>query len=286
MEVNKIYNVDCFLGLKEIADSSIDCCITSPPYYGLREYKHAAQIGLESTPGEYIENLVKVFSEVMRVLKDSGTFWLNIGDSYYNYRPGWNGALNKQSFHRYENGKPVDKTKGIGRRGNKLLGYKEKDLIGIPWQVALSLRANGWYLRQDIIWSKPNPTPESVRDRFTKSHEYLFLFSKQQNYYFNTAFAIEDSITGGTRKKRSVWSVPVNKLKDAHFATFPENLIIDCVKTGCPENGVILDPFMGAGTTALVSSKLGRNYIGFEINKDFIQIAEKRLNMEYSKANL
>jgi len=293
-----------------------DCCVTNPPYYNLRDYGSAGQIGLETTPDDYIARLVEVFTEVRRVLKSEGTFWLNIGDSYAG------------SGHGY-----LTELKGIqaSNRGSAYLaskpptsvpaGLKSKDLIGIPWLLAFALRASGWYLRQDIIWHKPNPMPESVKDRCTKSHEYIFLLTKSAKYYFdNNAIkepAAFDGRTnmykkpspkyakeGGTglavqtmatkehkrwqqnengdfvRNKRYVWTVCTKAEKEAHFACFSQGLITDCIKAGCPEGGIVLDPFMGSGTTAVVARKLNRNYIGFELNAEYIKIAERKMRRE------
>ena len=260
---------DCLQTLKEF-DEKPRCCITSPPYYGLRNYgEEENQIGLEQSPEEYIENLVKVFREVRNLLTDDGTLWLNIGDSYYNYRPGKGQALVKQTVSNTKQDLP-DK---CARRGNKLEGYKEKDLIGIPWMLAFALRADGWYLRQDIIWHKPNPMPESVRDRCTKSHEYLFLLSKNQNYYFDV-----DVIKEPTRRKRSVWKITNKPYKGSHFAVFPPDLIKPCILAGSQENDIILDPFMGSGTTAFVAKELGRYYIGCELHEEYGKLIQKRLN--------
>ncbi len=312
MEVNKIYNGNCLEVLKTFPDNSIDCCITSPPYYGLRDYGMIKQIGLEETPELYIEKLVQVFTEVKRVLKPEGTLWLNLGDSYCttpkgNIGTGLNGlrfGANEPTYNK-----------------SKLQGLKNKDLIGIPWMAAFALRSDGWYLRQDIIWSKPNPMPESVTDRCTKSHEYIFLLSKSSKYYYD-ADAIKEGdaiyirkatpnkkllkrseagssycssssdkngfgrdITTIGANKRSVWTVTTNPYADAHFATYPQTLITDCIKAGCPENGIILDPFMGAGTTALVASKLHRNFVGIELNPEYIKIAENRLRKELGMFN-
>tara|TARA_Y100000996_G_scaffold402642_1_gene374805 strand:+ start:1316 stop:2143 length:828 start_codon:yes stop_codon:yes gene_type:complete len=260
---------DCLQTLKEF-DEKPRCCITSPPYYGLRNYGgEDCQIGLEQSPEEYIENLVKVFREVRNLLAEDGTLWLNIGDSYYNYRPGKGQALVKQTVSNTKQDLP-DK---CARRGNKLEGYKEKDLIGIPWMLAFALRADGWYLRQDIIWHKPNPMPESVRDRCTKSHEYLFLLSKNQNYYFDV-----DVIKEPTRRKRSVWKVTNKPYKGSHFAVFPPDLIKPCILAGSEENDIILDPFMGSGTTAFVAKELGRDYIGCELHEEYGKLIQKRLH--------
>ncbi len=260
---------DCRETLKEF-DEKARMCVTSPPYYGLRNYGgEDNQIGQENTPEEFIQQLVEVFREVRKCLTDDGTLWVNIGDSYYNYRPGKGQALNKQSFASSKQDLPDD----CPRRGNKLEGLKEKDLIGIPWMLAFALRADGWYFRQDIIWHKPNPMPESVRDRFTKSHEYIFLLSKNQNYYFDV-----DAIKEPTRRKRSVWNVQTKPYKDSHFAVYPPDLIKPCILAGSEKNDIILDPFMGSGTTAMVAKKLGRDYIGCELHEDYINLINDKTN--------
>ena len=276
-------------------------CVTSPPYYGLRDYGgEDSQIGQEQTPEEYIQEMVKVLSKVKDCLADDGTLWLNIGDSYYNYRPGKGQALVKQTVASNKQDLP-DK---CARRGNKLDGLKEKDLIGIPWMLAFALRADGWYLRQDIIWHKPNPMPESVRDRCTKSHEYIFLLSKNKNYYYDNESIKEPAKDWGTRdrtngkyhnkgtglnphtgltksypkkNKRSVWSITKKPYKGAHFATFPEDLIIPCIKAGSQKGDIILDPFMGSGTTAVVARDLGRHYIGCELHKEYSKLIDERV---------
>ena len=259
---------DCRETLKQF-DEKARCCVTSPPYYGLRNYgQEDCQIGLEESPEEYIQKLVKVFQEVRNNLTDDGTLWLNIGDSYYNYRPGKGQALNKQSVSNTKQDLP-DK---CARRGNKLEGLKEKDLIGIPWMLAFALRADGWYLRQDIIWHKPNPMPESVRDRCTKSHEYIFLLSKSQNYYFNV-----DIIKEQSRRKRSVWNVNTKPNKQSHFAIYPPELISPCILAGSEENDIVLDPFMGSGTTAAVARSLGRYYIGCELHEEYNNLIQERV---------
>ena len=259
---------DCRETLKEFDEKS-RCCITSPPYYGLRNYgDEQDQIGHEQTPEEYIQQMVEVFRLVRDCLTDDGTVWLNMGDSYYNYRPGKGQALVQQTLASNNQDLP-DK---CARRGNKLEGLKEKDLIGIPWMLAFALRADGWYLRQDIIWNKPNPMPESVRDRCTKSHEYIFLLSKNQNYYFDV-----DAIKEPTRRKRSVWDITKKPYKDAHFAVFPPDLIEPCIKAGSERGDIILDPFMGSGTTAMVSKQLGRDYIGCELHEEYGKLIQDRL---------
>jgi len=259
---------DCRETLKEF-DEKARMCVTSPPYYGLRNYgDEEYQIGLEQTPEDYIEQLVNVFKEVKNVLTDDGTCWVNVGDSYYNYRPGRGQGLVKQTVSNTKQDLPDM----CPRRGNRLEGLKEKDLIGIPWMFAFAMRADGWYLRQDIIWNKPNPMPESVRDRCTKAHEYIFLFSKNQNYHFDV-----DAIKEPTRRKRSVWNVTKKPYKGAHFAVYPPELIEPCIKAGSEKGDIVLDPFMGSGTTAMVAKSLGRDYIGCELHEDYGNLIQKRV---------
>lgn len=308
METNKIHNCDCMEGLKNLPDESMDCCVTSPPYWGLRDYGVNGQIGLEETPEEYVDKLVLLFREVKRVLREDGTLWLNLGDSYWG--GGWRGScLNEHSGDMQKNHKGTHCGETMPNAKGNYKDIKNKDLVGIPWLVAFALRADGWYLRQDIIWHKPNPMPESVTDRCTKSHEYIFLLSKSQHYYFNAEAIKEKSIAesgtagkwngnrdlnlphgqtrfakpnlggsvDGFRNKRDVWVVTTKPFKESHFATFPEELITPCILAGSRENGVVLDPFMGAGTTALVSLKNNRQFIGFELNDEYCKLAEKRL---------
>jgi DNA modification methylase len=290
-------------------DEFIDCCITSPPYWGLRDYGVDGQLGLEKTPEEYVAKMVKVFAEVKRVLKPEGTLFLNLGDSYAASSKGTGGASDKQDSN---TGSRYDPKKfDLGR-----CGLKPKDLVGIPWMVAFALRQDGWFLRQDIIWHKPNPMPESVRDRCTKAHEYIFLLSKQGKYYCDMEAVKEPQAPSGLsrakysrsgnkkniqdgyvncvnpntdeetrrkemlnlgRNKRSVWTVTTKPYSEAHFATFPPDLITPCVLAGCPEDGLVLDPFMGSGTTAMVAYENRRNYIGCELNPEYIELnrAEK-----------
>ena len=260
---------DCLEQMAHIESQSVQTCVTSPPYWGLRDYGHNGQMGLEETPDEYIANLVKVFAEVRRVLKDDGTLWLNLGDSY---------------------------------------GLKPKDLIGIPWRVAFALQADGWYLRQDIIWAKPNPMPESVKDRCTKSHEYLFLLSKSPKYYYDNEAIKEPSLglgktairfggnkygdsddpkhatksgneytDSGKRNKRDVWTINAKPFKGAHFAVMPEALVEPCVLAGSREGDIVLDPFLGSGTVAVVAELHRRNWIGCELNPDYAAISEARI---------
>lgn len=382
MDVNIILHGDALTRLRDLPDNSIDCCVTSPPYYMLREYNVAGQLGQESTPEKFISNLVDVFREVKRVLKPQGTCWVNIGDSY--------SAKQKNRAKDKFKGNDISMPYAPKKTG---AGIKYKDLMGMPWALAFALRDDGWWLRQDIIWNKPNPMPESCNDRCTKSHEYIFLLSKSSRYYYDqkaiatpyadktyTTFGNEnkagygdgtgliasenwaqrapvrkpkqwktpdgwdtgpgahgtihrngrekgkpykehknlqrddknhsfheaskaaklgdihsaygdghsgnkdangDLIGDGLANKRSVWTVATKSFKEAHFATFPEELIVDCIKAGCPIDGIVLDPFFGAGTTGLVACKLQRNYIGIELNEKYInEIAQPRLDRE------
>tara|TARA_R100000329_G_C7571915_1_gene202450 strand:+ start:47 stop:931 length:885 start_codon:yes stop_codon:yes gene_type:complete len=274
MTRNLVLFGDCRDTLNDFNDTA-RMCITSPPYYGLRNYGNESnQIGNEESPEDYVNELVKIFRKVKDNLTEDGTLWLNIGDSYYNYRPGKGQKLVKQSLSKTNQDLPTE----CNRRSNKLNGYKEKDLIGIPWLLAFALRSDGWYLRQDIIWSKPNPMPESVKDRCTKSHEYIFLFSKNQNYYFNVDAIKEPTVDGKKlKRKKSVWNIKTKPYKNAHFAVFPEELIKPCILAGSEEGDLILDPFMGSGTTALVSNYLNRDYIGCELNKNYSELITKKL---------
>ena len=276
-------------------------CVTSPPYYGLRDYGgEDSQIGMEQSPEDYVQELVKTFRLVRDVLTDDGTLWLNIGDSYYNYRS--DGNYPKQTVSKTRQDLPQH----TPVRGNKLEGLKSKDLIGIPWMLAFALRADGWYLRQDIIWHKPTPMPESVRDRCTKAHEYIFLLSKSKNYYYDNEAIKEPAKDWGTRdrsngkyhnpgtglsphsgltksydkrNKRSVWTVNKKPYKGAHFATYPRELIVPCILAGSQKGDIILDPFMGSGTTAMTAKELGRNYIGCELHEDYGNLIQSRLGL-------
>jgi len=331
VELNKIYCGDALETLRLFPNESVNCIVSSPPYYGLRNYCVDGQIGLEPTPEQYLQRLAEVFMECNRVLKKEGTMWIVIGDSYAGSGRGI-GDINKKGIQQ--------KASFVGEfcKPYQLEGYKGKDLMGIPWALAFALRLGGWYLRQDIIWHKPNPMPESVRDRCTKAHEYIFLFSKSPKYYFDhnailepakydgrkkmthkgsskynsgvsnisvqglfksgherwpnklRGYVSKDGETGfpaqhhgsnipmlPARNKRSVWTVPTRGFSGAHFATFPPALIRTCIEAGCPAGGVVLDPFMGAGTTALVAKELERNFIGIELNSDYIRLAEERL---------
>ncbi len=249
-------------------------CVTSPPYYGLRDYGgQDNQIGLEQSPEEYVNQLVEVFNGVRDCLTDDGTLWVNIGDGYYNYKSG-TGEYAKQSFAKGRQDLPYKNPK----RANKLEGYKDKDLIGAPWMFAFAMRNNGWWLRQDIIWSKPNPMPESVRDRCTKSHEYMFLFSKSRDYYFDVDSIKIPTVDGeGLKRKKSVWDVKIKPYKGAHFAVYPPELIEPCILAGSEKGDIVLDPFIGSGTTAMVAKSLGRDYIGCELHEDYGKLIQKRI---------
>ncbi|TDQ35251.1 DNA-methyltransferase [Aureibacillus halotolerans] len=313
METNKIYQGNCLDVLKTLPNASCQTVVTSPPYYGLRDYGVDGQLGLEETVEEYVSNLVKVFREVRRVLKDDGTVWLNLGDSYAGSGKG--ATKDKgQPKHKY-----IPDPKSIATTLPKSpAGLSPKNLIGIPWRVAFALQADGWILRSDVVWNKPNAMPESVRDRPTKAHEYIFLLAKNQSYYYDNDAIKEKAVDGdpnpprgsrgvtsspnlGTRKqdllgkrtysgfnarykpllkrnKRTVWTVATRPRKEAHFATFPEQLIEPCVLSSCPEEGVVLDPFFGAGTTGKVAMRFNRRYLGIELNPAYIKIAENYLS--------
>jgi DNA modification methylase len=294
--------------LKQMPKQCIDTAVTSPPYWGLRDYGVEGQLGLEETPQEYVNNLCDIFDELKRVLKDNGTFWLNLGDSYFS----------KQNNNR--NG-ATDSLSGDVRGGGEYKTQKrssdvvkEKDLVGIPWRVALEMQSRGWYLRNDIIWHKKAPMPESVTDRCTTSHEHIFLFAKSEDYYFDQDSIREplkessverdkyeygsafnqgtempdenrevltpeqghlESLSGSN--KRDVWTVNPASFPDAHFAVYPQELIKPCIKAGCPDDGIVLDPFFGAGTTGVVAKRLNRKFVGIELNEEYIDIAEERL---------
>ena len=309
--IDTILYGDCRETLKNVTNSSVQMCVTSPPYYGLRDYGgEKNQIGQEQTPEQFIDELVKVFREVKRTLKDDGTLWLNIGDSYYNYRPSKGKSYPKQTVSKTKQDLPDYSSK----RNNKLSNLKEKDLIGIPWMLAFALRADGWYLRQDIIWHKPNPMPESVKDRCTKSHEYIFLLSKNKKYYYDNE-AIKEPVkqdwgtrnrvngkyhnSGSglqphsgltksytTKNKRSVWSVTNKPYKHAHFATFPPDLIIPPILAGSKKGDIVLDPFMGSGTTGMVAKEHGRYFIGCELHADYKELIRQRMPVEISSQDI
>lgn len=277
MANSKIITGDCRKILAELPSGSCQCCVTSPPYFGLRDYGVESQIGLESTPQEFVLQMVAVFREVKRVLSDDGTLWLNLGDSYARQA----GDDSKKDPSTISTGQRLvleanGTKKGINRPPE---GLKPKDLIGIPWRVALALQADGWYLRQDIIWHKPNPMPEAVKDRCTKAHEYIFLLSKSEQYYFDCSAVSELGKDGARRNRRSVWSVSTRAFKGSHFATFPTDLILPCVMAGCRPEGTVIDPFNGAGTTGLVAVSNGRNYVGIELNPEYVELTRQRLGL-------
>jgi DNA modification methylase len=305
--MNKIEFGDCRDTMRRWSSEGVKAqmCVTSPPYFGLRDYGHDGQIGLEQTPEEYIAAMVDVFRCVRDVLADDGTLWLNIGDSYNAY----NGNRGRSTSFQQATDEALPRLpKGAGLTVPDL---KNKDLIGIPWMLAFALRADGWYLRQDIIWHKPNPMPESVRDRCTKAHEYIFLLSKSERYYFdseamkepatgrdpgNKAHKYSDAYDGSdseehrtkagllavgareTRNRRSVWSVATRPYKGAHFATFPPALIEPCILAGSRPGDIVLDPFMGSGTTAQVALQHGRAYLGCELNPDYKELQDQRIS--------
>ncbi len=292
---------DCVEQMKLLPDASAQTCVTSPPYFGLRDYGVDGQIGLEPTPDEFVASLVTVFRGVRRVLRDDGTLWLNLGDSYAR-----TGGTDRKVPETARVGSTRNTMTQMGDRTSKApSGLKDKDLIGVPWRVAFALQADGWYLRQDIIWHKPNPMPESVRDRCTKAHEYIFLLSKSPRYYFDSEAIKEPASAppkkcgpkndasrndsgrtgivrgdGETRNRRSVWTVSTKPFGEAHFATFPPALIEPCILAGSRLGDTVLDPFGGAGTTGLVAQQHGRNAALTEINPEYAEIARRRIGNE------
>ena len=298
--------------LKTLPDSSVQTCVTSPPYWGLRDYGVGGQVGLEEKPEHYVEKLVAVFREVKRVLRDDGTLWLNLGDSFFSTTKGSGGPdssstlVGTKAEHNGQRMEPRRLSAGD-------TGVKPKDLVGIPWRVAFALQADGWYLRSDIIWHKPNPMPESVTDRPTKAHEYVFLLAKSARYYYDAESVKEPSagVSGGGfsrrtaeaqlnhgamtlqrpeddgfRNRRSVWTVTTKPYKGAHFATYPPDLIRPCIRAGAPENGVVLDPFCGSGTTGQVCVEEGRSFIGIELNHEYVKLAEERIDKARPKKSI
>lgn len=286
-----------------LAADSVHCCVTSPPYWGLRDYGTANQLGLEPTPDEYVANMVTAFREVWRVLRPEGTLWLNLGDSYATGGKGGGGNFMEMR----KKGAWKLRSKASGWRAAPP-GLKHKDLVGIPWRVAFALQADGWYLRSDIIWAKPNPMPESVTDRPTKSHEHLFLLAKSPRYYFDQDAVREPARDWGTRDRtnwkardpahntsaphtggekgnfaesgrniRDVWIVATQPFPGAHFAVMPSKLVEPCIKAGCPEGGTVLDPFAGAGTVGLVADRLRRRFVGVELSPEFSRMAHERI---------
>ncbi|BAD39319.1 DNA-methyltransferase [Symbiobacterium thermophilum] len=259
---------DARLALQRIPDNSIQCVVTSPPYWSLRDYGIEGQIGLEDSVYQYINTLVSVFREVRRVLKPDGTLWLNIGDSYTSGGRTWRAPDKK------------NQARAMSIRPDTPEGLKPKDLIGVPWRLAFALQQDGWYLRSDIIWHKPNAMPESVKDRPTRSHEYIFLFSKSERYYYDYQAIREEN----GRNRRSVWHINTQPNKEAHFAVFPTTLVEPCILAGSKPGDYVLDPFLGSGTTAVVCQNLDRKYVGIELNPEYIQIAVKRLTSILTEA--
>ena len=273
---SKIINSDCIEGLKQIERNSVQTCITSPPYWQLRDYGQKDQLGTEKTPEEFVARMVQIFREVRDVLRDDGTIWINLGDTFcggggYCPTAPSNQAGSKQSTNRGVKAKPRPVPPG----------FKARDLVGIPWMVAMALRSEGWYLRADIIWEKSNGMPEAVKDRPTRCHEYVFLLTKNPHYFYN-AEAIKEETTEGANKrnKRSVWKINQKPYAGAHFAVFPEELVKTCMLAGSKEGDLVLDPFVGSGTTGAVANKLKRNFIGIDLNPDYCIMAEERIKKE------
>jgi len=296
--------------LLEIEDNSIQTCVTSPPYWGLRDYGNDGQIGLEQFPQEYVSTMVEIFNQVWRVLANDGTLWLNLGDSYSSHKDCKSVSQTLARGTKSEQAHIIPKGLSVSRNTKMLknAGLKNKDLIGIPWRVAFALQEAGWYLRQDIIWAKPNPMPESVKDRCTKSHEYLFMLTKSAKYYFDNQAIREDAVTGsweklppiggkkhqengnptysgnqpsndGKRNKRDVWTINTKPFRGAHFAVMPEALVEPCILAGSRGGGadIVLDPFAGSGTVGVVALRHNRKFIGIELNPEYAQIAQNRI---------
>ena len=253
--------------LSRLPRESVQCVVTSPPYWGLRDYDIEDQIGLEPTLPQFINRLIAVFREVKRVLKQGGTFWLNVGDGYTSGNRTWRAPDKK------------NRARAMSVRPETPKGLKPKDLIGVPWRLALALQEDGWYLRSDIVWHKPNAMPESVKDRPTRAHEYIFLFTRSERYYYDHE-AIKEPGGNNARKRnrRSVWDVNTEPTKDAHFATFPPKLIEPCILAGSRPGDYVLDPFFGTGTVGLVCQKTGRKYIGIELHPEYVELAAGRLS--------
>lgn len=258
---------DSRTSIKNLPDNFFSCCITSPPYWGKRDYGYDNQIGAEATLDEYITNLVSIFREIKNKLKEDGTLWLNIGDTYTSGNRTWRDKDKKNPAREMSYRPPTPD------------GLKSKDLIGLPWRIAFALQNDGWYLRSDIIWYKPNCQPESVKDRPTQSHEYIFLLSKSEKYHYDYE-SIKEPATekGKLRNKRTVWSVNTEPFPEAHFATFPEELIKPIVRAAAQKNEFVLDPFFGSGTVGAVCKKMGRKFLGIELKEEYIQIAQNRIN--------
>ncbi|MDD4651659.1 MAG: site-specific DNA-methyltransferase [Methanothrix sp.] len=257
---------DALDNLRKFKDSCFRCCVTSPPYWGLRDYGESHQIGAEPEMQDYINSLVMVFREVKRTLTEDGTLWLNIGDSYTSGNRAWRDADRKNP------------ARAMSYRPPTPQGLKPKDLIGIPWRLAFALQSDGWYLRSDIIWHKPNCQPESVKDRPTRCHEYLFLLSKSEKYNYQYDELVEPSKSkGGFRNRRTVWSINTEPFHYAHFASFPKELVRPCILAGSDENDIVLDPFFGSGTLGVVCLELNRRFVGIELKPEYVEIARKRI---------
>ncbi|MBN1814151.1 MAG: site-specific DNA-methyltransferase [Anaerolineae bacterium] len=260
-----VYLGDAHRVLANLPSQICQTAITSPPYWGLRDYALPGQIGSEEEVDDYVNNLVSVFRELGRVLRDDGTFWLNLGDCYTSGGRTWRAPDKKNPARAMSYRPPTPE------------GLKPKDLVGVPWRVAMALQADGWYLRSEIIWHKPNPLPESVKDRPTSAHETIFLLSKNAKYFYDYEAIKERGVNGKRRNKRSVWTVQSEPINEAHFATFPTKLIEPCILAGSKEGDFVIDPFFGSGTTGLVAALHGRNFIGVELKPEYIEIARKRL---------
>lgn len=268
---SRLFEGDALTTLRLLPSSSVKCIVTSPPYWGLRDYGISEQIGLESSMPQFINRLVAVFSEAKRVLTDDGTLWLNIGDGFTSGNRGYRAPDKKNP------------ARAMSVRPNTPEGLKAKDLIGIPWRLAFALQEDGWYLRSDIVWNKPNAMPESVKDRPNRSHEYLFMLTKSEKYYYDWQSVREVTDNGGLRNRRSVWNINTRPFAGSHFATFPPELIRPCIEASTQPNDFVLDPFFGSGTVGLVCKEENRKYIGVELNPEYIKLAAERLKIANNK---
>lgn len=279
-----VHEGDCLQSLRLIPSDSVQCCVTSPPYWGLRDYGVTGQIGLEPTLGEFINRLVNVFQEVRRVLRKDGVCWVNMGDCYAADRGGTHQPAETLAggvSGRMADGSIVNRGRSVSEnptRNARIHGFKHKDLIGQPWRLAFALQSDGWWLRKDIIWHKPNPMPESVQDRCTKSHEYVFMLTKSDRYYWDTESA-KERVAGGERNRRSVWTINTSTYSGAHFATFPTEIPRRCILASTRPGDTVLDPFGGSGTTAMVAMELGRIAILCELNPEYAEMARNRCNV-------
>lgn len=265
LQISTVFEGDSLTVLRQLPSESVQSVVTSPPYWGLRDYEQDGQIGLEESLPQYINKLVAVFSECKRVLRDDGTFWLNIGDGYTSGNRRWRAPDKKNP------------ARAMSVRPDTPEGLKPKDLLGVPWRLAFALQDDGWYLRSEVIWHKPNVMPESVKDRPTRAHEHLFMLTKNEKYYYDKSAVLEDN----GRNRRTVWNINTEAYPGAHFATFPTKLIEPCILASSKPGDFVLDPFFGSGTVGVVAESLGRKYAGIELNRSYMDLALERLKEKF-----